>query len=833
MKASKLKYSFLFIVISFALLTSCKDEDDLFPQISKSVKNITEIASQNPELSTFLSALKQTGLDSTFSTATTFTVFAPKNDAFTGLNLTNLSNDSLQNILLNHVLSTVTPDFTANMTTGYLTSMATGPDGNNLSFFTDNSDGLKFNGMASLASGMYDIGATNGIVHVVDALLTPPTVLDHVKANPEFSMLAEAIEKSDIKDVLDAKDSLFTLFAPSNAAFEKFMMDANGAFGWTSLDDIPMDVLNQVLLYHIVSGENILSSLIDGTAQTSMQGESFDISGTSINDASYTDATINLTDVQGVNGVMHGVDKVLLTEDVFQSILSATLNMVERCEDRGFSTFLAAIEKAGMTTMLATDDLTAFAPNNDGFNALFILTENFESLDDFDTPEELAVLKDLLNYQLYAGQLSAGDLTDGGSVTTLFGDTFKVDLSGDNPRLKPSFTDAIPSGLVTPNIGSSNGIIHEINRVLIPQALLGALGIVVDQGCNGPHPVGDPNLVFFDWDANGPWWGAVAAENDAALSLDGSSYGRANFTTSGGGWNDMYWRNDGSTFNGASTVGTNLNDYVLKFDIRTIEPISAGAFKFRFRSDANDAFYDWKPWSDTGEALDTEGGWITIEIPLSALGQPDFSAVNQEFGMAFEDGGAAILLNFAIDNVRFDAPDYSCGGPDPVSDSNLVFYDWDANGAWWGAAAAENDASISLDGSSYGRVNLTTGGGGWNDMFWRNDASTFNGASTVGTNINDYVLKFDLYTIEPIAAGTFRFRFHSDATDAIYDWQPWVDTGEALDTGGQWVTYTIPLSVIGQPDFGAVNQEFGLAIEDNGNPLLLNFAIDNVRFEAN
>ncbi|AOW21560.1 hypothetical protein LPB138_13125 [Urechidicola croceus] len=811
---------------------SCKDDDELYPQLGSDPKNITEIAQETPELSSLLGALTQVGLDSTLRSTATYTVFAPNNSAFSGVDVSSLSDSILTNVLLNHVITTTTPDFASTLATGYISTMATGPEETNLSLYINADNSLNFNGVASPVEGMFDIGATNGIVHVVDNVLMPPTVVDHALANPDLASLAEAVVQAELAVTLSGAGP-FTVFAPTNAAFEEFLTAVNGAFGWSTLSDIPVDVLTEVLLYHVISGENIVAEMTDETTQISMQGETFAIGGTEIDDASYENANIVATDIQGVNGVVHAIDKVLLPEGVFQSVLSATLDIPQRCEDRGFTTFLEAADKVGLTETLETETLTVFAPSNDGFEALFALTENFESIADFVTEEELQVLADIVNYHLVAGELMESDLVDGQEIESVYGDTFTVDLTGEFPRLRPSFEDAIPSGIVTSNIGATNGIIHEINRAMIPDALLSALGIDTG-GCEGAHPVGDPDLVFFDWDDNGAWWGSVAAENEGSISLDGSSYGRANFTTGGGGWNDMYWRNDAGTFNGAATVGTNLEDYVLKFDINTLDtPIAAGIFKFRFHSDAVDAFYDFAPWSASGEALDTEGGWISIEIPLSELGQPDFSAVNQEFGMAFDDGGTAIALNFAIDNVRFDAPGYTCGGPDPVDDVDLVFFDWDDNGAWWGAVASEGEASISLDGSNYGRANLTTGGGGWNDMFWRNDASTFNGASTVGTNIDDYVLKFDINTLDtPISAGIFKFRFHSDAVDAFYDYAPWTASGEALDTEGSWITITIPLSELGQPDFGAVNQEFGMAFDDGGVAIMLNFAIDNVRFEA-
>ncbi len=820
MKLPRILYGLLVISFLCLLTFSCRDDDDLFPTASP--KNIAELAAENTELSTLFAALSRVKLDSVLATPTTFTVFAPKNDAFTDLDLSTLSDEALTNILLNHVKTSVTADFASTIATGYSRTLGVGPDGNNLSIFTNVADGsIRFNDAGSVVNNMKDIGGTNGVIHVVDGVLAPPTVMDHIAANPDYSALTAALKRAELDDDLSAT-GLFTVLAPDNAAFEKFMMDVNGAFGWSTIEDVPVETLSQVLLSHVISGENVLAADIDGTDQTTMQGVSLNIAGIEIDDPTYTNANINLTDVQAINGVVHGVDKVILPEQVFQSVLSATLNLFQRLEDREFTSFIAAIEKAELTNSLTSDDLTAFVPNNDAFIALFATIDNFNSLDEFDTPDEIATLKQLLQYHLHAGTLLASGLVDGEAIATVFGDNITADLQGDEPRLRPSLEDAIPSTITASNIGATNGVIHEINRVLVPMSLASALGIDTG-GSLGLQPVGDPDLVFFDWNGKDPWWGNVAVENDAALSLDGGSYGRANFQTGGTGWQDLFWRNGGS-LNGGDVVAANLNDYSLKFDINIIEPISAGRFRIRFRDgDGVDAFYDWAPWLDSGEPFSTEG-WITIEIPLSLLGQPDFSLVDEEFGMAFQD--ADVLLNFAIDNVRFDEPGGS--GPDPVADENLVFFDWNGKDPWWGNVAVENDAALSLDGGSYGRANFQTGGTGWQDLFWRN-GGTLNGGDVVAANLNDYVFKFDINVIEPIAAGTFRIRFRDgDGVDAFYDWAPWLDSGEPYSTDG-WTTVSIPVSLLGQPDFSLVDEEFGMAFQDAD--VLLNFAIDNVRFE--
>ena len=828
MKLSRLYYLLILAVVTS--LASCDNDDDLYPQMGDDPRNLDQIISDTQELSTLNEALVQVNLDSVLRSTTTYTVFAPTNSAFDDVNLSGMTDAELRNLLLNHIVSTVNADFASTLTTGYRRTMATGPDGNFLSLFINKADGTRLNDDASLSSSN-GTGSTNGVLHIIDGVLVPPTVDDHVRANPQFSLLAEAVELTGLEEMLAANDDEseafpITLFAPTNTAFNEFLAQVNGAFGWSTLSDIPVDVLTQILSYHLVTGDNTISAVIADTEQTTVHGGILSINAQSeISDGSYTPTNISLADVQGINGVMHGIDKVLIPANIFQQILGGTQNLKERSEDRGFTVFLAAMEKAGLTNILEDDEMmTLFAPNNAAFEGLFATVENFDGLNDFNTEEEIEVLKSLLNYHIHTGILASSQLTNGGTISTVHGDAITADLTGENARLRPSYEAALPSAIVMANIGATNGIIHEINRVLVPAGLVNILGFPIDQE-SGVCPVGDESLVFFDWNGKNPYWGNVQPE-DGALSLDGTAYGRANFQTGGTGWQDLFWRN-GGTLNGAQIVGNNLTGYSLKFDINVQEPINAGMFRIRFNNSSGvDAFYNWAPWEETGEPFTTDG-WETIEIPLTSLGQPDFSLVDAEFGMAFE--GANVLLNFAIDNVRFDTPG-GCGGPDPIGNPDAVFFDWDENGSWWGNVVAENNPAVSLDGSSYGRANFQTGGTGWQDLFWRNDASTFHGADMVGTNLADYVLKFEILTFEPISEGMFRIRFNNTAgVDAFYNWQPWEDTGTPFDTDGKWVTVTIPVSALGQPDFSAVNAEFGMAFE--GADTLLNFAIDNVRFE--
>lgn len=308
----KLLFSLLVLFGAAFAFTSCKDTDHGAP------KNIVELAQNTADLSTLVAAVQRAGLVDALSADGPLTVFAPTNQAFSTLlaslgysKLEDVPVDALKNILLNHVVNGKVES--GDLSTGYVKSLLTfGATASNISLYVDISNGVQVNGSKVTTA---DVEASNGVVHIIDKVIVPPTVVNQALNNPNFSILVTALTRPDLG--VDYVATLsgagpFTVFAPTNAAFAALLTELGAA----SLDDIPAATLNAVLQYHVVSGANVLSTqLSDEQVVTTFQGGTFKIDltgGVKILDAQGRTSNIIATDVQATNGVVHAIDKVIL-----------------------------------------------------------------------------------------------------------------------------------------------------------------------------------------------------------------------------------------------------------------------------------------------------------------------------------------------------------------------------------------------------------------------------------------------------------------------------------------------------------------------------------------
>lgn len=307
---------FALLFTAFALsTTACKDTDD-----GVTLSTVVETAIASPNLSTLVAALQRADLVSALNApGQTYTVLAPTNEAFDKLlqtlgvsRLEDIPTDVLAQVLRNHVISGVAKS--TDLSTGYVNTLATfGGTDAPISLYVSTDSGVRFNNAANVTTA--DVEASNGVVHIIDAVILPPTVVNHALNNPNFSVLVQALTRSDLGvdyPAVLSGDGPFTVFAPTNAAFTALLQE----LGVSGLNDIPAATLNAVLQYHVVSGANVRSSaLTEGQSVTTFQGGTFTIGlagGPKITDAQGRVANIIATDVQGSNGVVHAIDKVIL-----------------------------------------------------------------------------------------------------------------------------------------------------------------------------------------------------------------------------------------------------------------------------------------------------------------------------------------------------------------------------------------------------------------------------------------------------------------------------------------------------------------------------------------
>lgn len=284
------------------------------------------------------------------------------------------------------------------------------------------------------------------------------TIAAFVATNSDYSSLLAALERANLVTTLDGTDD-FTVFAPNNDAFSAFLT----ANGFASLTDVPVDVLTNVLLNHVISGTVESTDLTTGYVNTlATYGTSNNNLSLYVNTTSGVElngiSNVTAADISATNGVIHAVDVVI---DLPTVVTFATA-------DATFGNLVAALTRSDqpdfvsiLSTPFGTSPapFTVFAPTNDAFADLLIEL-GLNDLSDIET----ATLTATLNNHVIAGaNVRAEDLVDG-IVTTLGGD---ITIDASNATI----TDANGrvSNIVVVNVQAANGVVHAIDKVILPQ----------------------------------------------------------------------------------------------------------------------------------------------------------------------------------------------------------------------------------------------------------------------------------------------------------------------------------------------------------------------------
>jgi uncharacterized surface protein with fasciclin (FAS1) repeats len=458
-------------------------------------QTILDIVTSSNDHNTLEAAVVAADLGGALSAPGNLTLFAPTDAAFNALPagtvdalLADPSGDLTQ-VLLYHVVGAEA--FSNSLSNGQTVTTLQGQD---VTVTIAGSMVYINNAMVTVA----DIDATNGVVHVIDAVLLPEfptnTVVDIIVNSPDHNTLEAAVVAAGLVETLSG-DGPFTVFAPTDEAFNALPAGTIDAL----LAD-PTGLLTEILFYHVVSGTALSTDLADQQEIVTLNGLSVVVtingSGVFINDAQVT-----VADIIADNGVVHVIDAVLIPTEptpttVFDIIAASTVH----------NTLEAGLVAAGLDQDLTLGGpFTVFAPTDAAFDALPA------GVLDALLADPSGELTSILLYHVLSGTVLSTDLFDGQTATTLLGEDITVTINGSGVFINDA-------QVIVADIIADNGVVHVIDAILSPapasntvvdiivnsevhntlEAAVVAAGLVETLSGDGPFTVFAPTDAAFD-----------------------------------------------------------------------------------------------------------------------------------------------------------------------------------------------------------------------------------------------------------------------------------------------------------------------------------------------
>ncbi len=285
-----------------------------------------------------------------------------------------------------------------------------------------------------------------------ETVAQPKNIVQTAQSDARFSILVEAVVAADLAGTLSAPGP-FTVFAPTNDAFAALLAELG-----VTKDQLLADkaLLTSVLTYHVLPAQVLRAAVPAGQAITTVQGGIFKVDAVGsdlvVTDGRNRTAKITATDLQTSNGVIHVVDRVLLP---------ANKTVVETAQSLpAFSILVEAVVAANLQgTLSGAGPFTVFAPTNDAFAAL--LSELGVTKDQLlaDVP----LLTQVLTYHVVPGRVLKANVPVGTAIGSVQGGTFTVDAG-----LAITDQRARRASIVATDVLASNGVIHVVDKVILP-----------------------------------------------------------------------------------------------------------------------------------------------------------------------------------------------------------------------------------------------------------------------------------------------------------------------------------------------------------------------------
>ncbi|MGB5026947.1 MAG: fasciclin domain-containing protein [Chitinophagaceae bacterium] len=284
------------------------------------------------------------------------------------------------------------------------------------------------------------------------------TITDVVVGNASFTTLEAAVVKAGLQTTLSGTGP-FTVFAPDDAAFT--------ASGITTsvLNSLTPAQVSNILLYHTLGAKVTAADVPAGpnAKVTTASGDSVFVTKNA-NGVFINGIKVNTADVAADNGVIHVIGRVLNPP---------VGNIVETAVASGLDSLVKAVTRAttapgGDPTLagtLSTARLTVFAPTNAAFTQL-LGALSLTDINQIPVGTLLAVLR----YHVVGGRAFSSDLTNG-SLPMLAGGNTTTNLTngtGGGPSIQGNGNGGNRSNITATNIVCRNGVVHLIDRVLLP-----------------------------------------------------------------------------------------------------------------------------------------------------------------------------------------------------------------------------------------------------------------------------------------------------------------------------------------------------------------------------
>lgn len=295
---------------------------------------------------------------------------------------------------------------------------------------------------------------------------TLSTITELINTGSKFTLLKAALVRTGLDGTL-SQPGTYTVFAPTDDAFKRF-----GYGDVATVSAAPVETMRAILQYHVL-GTRLESSAIPVAINTAQQTlvpnaplyTSKISSGTSTA-ASSTTLSINgahvlQADGQASNGVVYAIDRILLPP-VLGNVVTTIQNSSLLFPTVSFKLLQAAVTKAGVGAVLTgPGPITVFAPTDAAFKAV-----GYDSATIAKAP--VGVLTNILSYHVLNSRTYTPLISNGSSLTTLQGGTITAGISTTALTVTGQGNSNTASNIIGPDISATNGVVHIIDRLLIP-----------------------------------------------------------------------------------------------------------------------------------------------------------------------------------------------------------------------------------------------------------------------------------------------------------------------------------------------------------------------------